>query len=79
MSNGTKKKTPQNQEICSSIFFFKYNKMFQLVAEEGAEERAKVRLPEKAKKSVREADPNRDEVALSVIQTRKDRFRVSIN
>jgi len=30
-------------------FFFKYNKMFQLVAEEGAEERAKVRLPEKAK------------------------------
>ena len=48
MSNGTKKKTPQNQEICSSIFFKKYNKMFQLVAEEGAEERAKVRLPEKA-------------------------------
>ncbi|XP_052213985.1 uncharacterized protein LOC127832518 [Dreissena polymorpha] len=29
----------------------------------------------KDKKSVREADPNRDEVALSVIQTRKDRFR----
>ncbi|KAH3797624.1 hypothetical protein DPMN_151208 [Dreissena polymorpha] len=29
----------------------------------------------KGKKSVQEADPNRDEVALSVIQTRKDRFR----
>ncbi|KAH3821561.1 hypothetical protein DPMN_123325 [Dreissena polymorpha] len=29
----------------------------------------------KGKKSVREADPNRDEVALSVIQTRKDRFQ----
>ncbi|KAH3693430.1 hypothetical protein DPMN_080862 [Dreissena polymorpha] len=54
--------------------------MFQLVAEEGRG-RGKGKGPpsRKGKKSVREADPNRDEVALSVIQTRKDRFRVSIN